>query len=343
MIYLATTAILLLVSTAQQGSYSIAEMGGMLDFVEVNFLNMLEYGNYPAMYNSSYLRILDCGCHFAPEKITFGSQIGLQCHRGLIPGKRIPPMDTENCGSSCNDKHGFDIVVFCPPGWVSDCVRGCHPPDQFVSFEERVDFWEKTVDSFLVKGTDYIYIKDDYLEDCGCASKARQIQYGTGVGFDCVMKEDGAMQPSCNAASSCMNPQGQRLVTFCPVGHTSTCSGCKKGLESDVVEDKLLWMIGVTTELAGLSLAMLEWTPTLEQLLGCACKDNAEAIPYGHGVGLKCKIHGVEFIKESCGPNTICQDSEGADVLHICPRGYTPSCTSGCANPMLEMEEANAE
>jgi len=341
MISLATTALLLLVSKAQQGP-SNAEMASMLDFVEMNFLNMLQYGNYPAIYNSSHLKIVDCGCHFAPEKISFGTQIGLQCGRGLIQGKRIPPMDTENCGSQCNDKHGFDIVVFCPSGWVSDCKRGCHPPDKFASFAKRIDFWEKTVDSFLVHGTDYIYIKSDYLEDCGCASKARQIQYGTGVGFDCVMKQDGMMKPSCNAASSCMNPQGQRLVTFCPAGHTSTCSGCKKALDSEVLADKLKWMVEVTTDLAALSLTMLEWTPSLEQLLGCACKEKSEPITYGHGVGLKCKIHGTKFIKDSCGPNVICQDADGADVLHICPRGYTPSCKSGCANPMLQKEEERA-
>jgi len=343
MIYLATTALLLLVSTAQQDSYSATEMGNMLDFVEVNFVNMLTYGNYPAMYNSSHVKIVDCGCHFAPEKITFGTRIGLQCHRGLFPGKRIPPMDPENCGALCNDKHGFDIVIFCPPGWISDCVRGCHPPDEFASFEERVNFWEKTVDSFLVHGTDYIYIKDDYLEDCACASKARQIEYGTKVGFDCFMKEDGVMQPSCNAASNCMTPRGRRLVTFCPAGHTSTCSGCQKSLESDKVEDKLVWMVGATTDLAALSLPMLEWTPNLEQLLGCACQDNAEPITYGHGVGLRCKIHGAEFINDSCGPNVICKDADGVDVVHICPRGYSPSCSSGCANPILKMNEEVVE
>jgi len=343
MIYLATTVLLLLGSTAQPGSYTAAEMGGMLDFVEMNFLNMLQYGNYPAVFNSSHLKIVDCGCHFAPEKISWGNQIGLQCRRGLIMGKNIPPFDPENCGSQCNDRHGFDVVLFCPSRWVSDCQRGCHPPDKFDSFADRVNFWEKTVDLFLIHGTEYIYIKENHLDDCGCLSKARQIRYGTKVGFDCVMKEDGSMKSSCNAASSCMDTQGQRLVTFCPSGHTSTCSGCKKALESEILLEKLEWMVRVTTDLAALSLTMLQWTPTLEQLLGCACKEKADPITYGHGVGLKCKTHGVKYVQETCGPNILCQDADGSEILHICPRGYTPSCKSGCANPILKKREEAVE
>jgi len=343
MIYVAMMVVLLLASTAQEDVTSVVDLGGMLDFVEMNIINLLQFGNYPAIYNSSHLKIKDCGCTFSPRKIKWGSQIGLQCYRGLIPGDRIPPLNVDNCGNQCNDKHGFDIVLFCPEGWVSDCARGCHPVSKFASFEDRVYFWENTVDSFLLHGTEYISIKEDYLDECGCSTKARQIRYGTRVGFDCIMKKDGVMKPGCNAASSCMSVRGERLATFCPAGHTSTCSGCKKAVKSDTLADRLDWMVKVSTDLAALSLPMLEWYPSLDQLLGCGCKGNVEQINYGANIGFKCTIHDPNMVTDECGPNTLCQDSNGIEILHMCPRGFEPSCRSGCANPVLRKEEAELD
>jgi len=345
MMYIASTVFLLLALTAQKDVEvdEDVDLGGLLDFVEMNLKNLLLYGNYPAIYNSSHLKIQDCGCTFAPKKIKWGSEIGLECHRGLIPGARIPPLNVENCGSQCNDQHGFDVVLFCPKGWVSDCTRGCHPLDEFHSFEDRVNFWENTVDLFLLHGTEYINIKNDYLEECGCSTKARQIRYGTRVGFDCIMKEDGVMKPGCNAASSCMSRRGDRLVTFCPAGHTSTCSGCTKTVDGETLADRLDWMVRVSTDLAALSLPTLEWHPRLSQLLGCGCKGNAKQIEYGSQIGFRCSIHDPKLVTEECGPNKLCQDADGTEILHLCPRGYTPSCMSGCANPVLRKEEEKIE
>jgi len=312
----------------------------MLNFVELNLMNLLQYGNYPAIYNSSYPKIEECGCYYSPRTITWGNKIGLECQRGIVGTRDLPDYDLEKCGVLCNDMHGFDTVLFCPPGWHGSCVSGCQPDKEFESVEARVDFWDVTLSAFLLYGTDYIAIQSDHLEECGCASKARKIMYGTKVGFDCIMGEDAVFKSGCSASSNCLDSAGRRIVTFCPAGHRSTCDGCQKNIEdTDDISERLEWMTAVTSGIAQNSLPVLSWQPSLEKILGCACKSNVEQINYGSRIGMLCEIHGADLIQDSCGPNILCMNEEGKDILHICPRGFKPDCTLGCASPISEKQE----
>lgn len=334
-----TMTIALMASTASEED----EIREMLDFIELNLLNLLQYGDYPAIYNSSYPRIEECGCYYSPKKIAWGNKIGLECQRG-IPGvnvKALPEHDADKCGRLCNDMHGIDAVLFCPPGWTSSCEQGCEPNAEFATVKDRVDFWNATLSAFLLYGSDYIAIKGDHLKQCGCTSKARKIMYGSKIGFFCVMGEDSEALPGCSASSDCLDTDGRRIVTFCPAGHRATCDGCQINLNStdDDLHGRLEWMTAVTSGIAQNSLSVLSWQPSLEQILGCACKANVEQITYGARVGIVCEIHGVDMIQDSCGPNILCMDDEGKDILHICPQGFKPDCKLGCATPISEKLE----
>jgi len=316
-----------------------SEVADLIDFVELNLLNLLQFGTYPALYDASYLRIKQCGCLYSPKKINWGSHIGLECKRQVELGEELPAFDAEHCGIMCNDQHGFDNIILCPAGFESACDTGCHPKARFNTIEERVDFWEGTVHRFLLDGTDYFTVKPEYLEMCGCKSKARRILYGSKVGFDCVMKEGGTMGPGCNAVSNCKDERGRPLVTFCPSGFSPSCSGCVKELKGDDVISKLRWMVGVTSDIVQLSLADLHWEPALEQILGCGCKGDVEQVTYGAGIGVVCEIHSVNLVGPNCGQTEICENGEGKEILHICPTGFLPSCKHGCATPIMLQDQ----
>jgi len=318
----------------------------MLDFIELNLANLLRQGQYPAIYNSSWPKVKDCGCFYAPSKITWGNQIGLQCARQfpdemeaeVIEELMSKEYSVEECGNLCNNHHNLDVVLFCPSGWERDCGTGCRPPSKFDTVGDRVDFWEFTISAMLLHGQDYVHIDPDYLEMCNCASKPRPIRYGTKIGFDCIMNTEGEMQPGCRASAQCADSAGRQVVTFCPAGHQTTCSGCEKDVPSSSLTDRLEWMVHVTEGMVQLSLSMLRWTPMFEQVLGCGCKSGVKPIEYGP-VGFVCEINGPDYITEACGPNIICQDVDGNDLIHICPMGFIPDCRHGCVNPVLRRKE----
>jgi len=322
------------------------ELGEMLDFVELNIATLLQHGEYPLVYNATTEHMLDCGCEHSLTKVMWGSEIGLQCLRKYTTEDDSPPEhDLELCGKLCNNHHNREAHIFCPSGWDMDCQDGCRPPAEFDTVEDRIDFWEFTLTSMLLYGIDYVNIDADYLEQCACESKPRPIRYGTKIGFDCVMQEDvEEFGEGCSAASMCKDDQGRRLVTFCPAGHESTCNGCTKRLEEDDLKGRLTWMVHVVEGIVQLSLPMLQWTPLQEQVLGCACAAPPKQIEYGSRLGYSCEIHDADLITSSCGANVICQDPQSEkDLVHICPRGFTPSCEHGCMNPVLRREGAKEE
>lgn len=317
-------------------------LGDRIDFVERNIINILRHGHFPQLYNSSWKMIRDCGCYYSPQKINFGSQVGMYCHRRFP--EENPPYNEDECGMICNSPHGTDIVLWCPHGWDSQCDRGCYPPDTFKSIDERVDFWELTLTSLIMYGHNYIAVAADYLEECGCDGKIRPIRYGTQIGFDCVLKEGQRLKETCGAASMCTDDQGRQIVTFCPAGHTPTCSGCEKTIAeeeraSTEIMTRLNWMINVITGYSRESLTLLGWEPSSAQILECACVGAVKPITYGASLGYFCNVNEPKAITEGCGPNILCRDNRGQDLLHFCPDGFTPSCTEGCTYPWKGKEE----
>ena len=108
----------------------------------------------------------------------------------------------------------------------------------FDSFGHRVDFWEAAIDRFLSHGTDYVRIDQEHLLQCSCASKARRILYGTGVGFDCLVAEGAEFLLGCNAARHCQDNHDRQIATFCLIGHRSGCNGCEKDVGDDTIGNR---------------------------------------------------------------------------------------------------------
>jgi len=301
-------------------------------------VNLLQYGTYPAIYDATYLRIKQCGCLYSPSKINWGSRIGLECKREVELGQELPAFDPEHCGTICNNQHGFDTILLCPPGFEGSCAKGCNPKAVFGSFVERVDFWEGMVHRFLLDGTDYFTIQPKYLSMCGCQSKARRILYGSKVGFDCVQKQGAEMNSECTAVANCKDERNRQLVTFCPSGFSPSCAGCVKEISGTDSMSKLNWMVGVTSDIVQLSLTDLRWQPKLKQILGCGCKGDIVEVTYGARIGLICKIHSEKLITNDCGSNVLCVNNLKEDILHICPTGFIPDCKLGCATPIQQQK-----
>lgn len=314
------------------GNYDTArELGEHLDFVERNVLNLLKLGTFPQLYNSSYPRIEGCGCYYSPVKIGFGSRIGLECtRRHDIPKLKY---DEDNCGIICNNPRSMDIVLFCPYGWDSDCQRGCFPPDKFKTVGERIDFWELTLTSLLMHGSEYIQVMKDYVTGCGCEGKIRPIRYGTQVGFDCIVPDVRRIAKTCAGNTSCKDDRGRQIMTFCPAGHRATCAGCEKVMDGDDFRSRLSWMTNVVTGYARESLEVLGWNPTTQQLIDCSCAKGVQKVTYGSELGYFCEIRNVNDINQGCGPNVLCKNNKNQDILHFCPDGFKASCTEGCIFP----------
>jgi len=133
-------------------------------------------------------------------------------------------------------------------------------------------------------------------------------------------------------------------VTFCPYGYKSTCEGCEKEEVSKELVARLEQMVRVTSDLVQHSFPTLGWHPGLERVLGCGCKGSIHQITYGMRIGLFCEIHSPDIVDyKSCGAHIICNDEEKRNILHLCPRGFTPSCEFGCANPIITRKHLKSE
>merc|ERR1711879_578965 len=129
---------------------------------------------------------------------------------------------------------------------------------------------------------------------------------------------------------------GDQIVTFCPGGHKTTCNGCVKVLDEDGIDNpndlmtRVNWMIRVVTGYTRESLELLGWEPNAARVLECACSGQVRPITYGGALGYYCLVKNPRDITPGCGPNILCRNDIGQDLVHFCPDGYDPSCTEGC-------------
>jgi len=294
-----------------------------LAFIERTVIEILVQGQFPEIFNARNSQLNQCGCEFNANSIYWGSGVGLFCKVTQEP--RI-----KHCGESCVSPRGENIILICPDGWQQDCTAGCVPPT-FGSVVERARFLEEQVDKIVTYGYDYIYIQDDYLDGCGCTDEGvRAIKYGTQVGFECVAPEEPSTE-DCNGFRACTNADGTPIMIFCPAGHNPTCGGCVKALETTPdLDDNYDWMVNVLTGYVHESKQILQLVPHYQRVVDCGCAGEVEEVAYGLGIGHYCKITSPEDIKDTCGPNMICEDQSGDMLLHLCPGGFVPTCEDGC-------------
>jgi len=261
----------------------------------------------------------------------------------------------EDSVARCEDSFSVQIAVLCANGWKADCALGCLPHEGR-RIRDRVDFWEIAVAEVIKTGYHYSIPTPEFVTECGCAtSKVRLIEYGSGVGFDCILKNGWEQiydKTRCfNGHHSCKSGDDD-ILTFCPVGYIPTCKGCIPGVPglyveingdvddsgtvSKTIEDKLGWLVDVLAGYSRLTQRYIGWMPDPETALACACKEELNPVEYGMYIGYTCKIWDPKSVQmDQCGlvNNIVCQDHEGDNVLHMCPQGYVPSCDNGCTFP----------
>jgi len=332
---------------------SIKDRESALTFIHQNVNGLLKQGEFPEYFGLTDTRTQQIGCTYMPRKITWGSWVGYTCTVA-----RGHPMPNDN-SVRCEDNTSMQIAVICPDGWVASCADGCTPPE-ISRVTERVEFWEMAIAGIIKTGYHYTLPSPDYIEACGCeGSKVRLIEYGSGVGFDCVLK-DGWEQiydrSHCwTGDHNCKDDNNKEVMTFCPVGYTFTCVGCiaavpglvvdtagnmdDRGTASKTIEDKLGWLVDVLAGYGRLTQRYIGWMPDTHRALACACKEKLHPVEYGMHIGHICKIWDAQAVKtDECGliNNVVCVDHEGDYALHMCPEGYVPSCDNGCTFPWEE-------
>lgn len=294
-----------------------------LAFVERTVIEVLTQGQFPEIFDAKNSKLNQCGCEYNANSIYWGSGVGLYCKVTQQPRQK-------HCGESCVSPLGENILLICPDGFTHDCQAGCVPPS-FGSVAERSRFLEEQVDKIVSYGYDYISISADYLDMCGCNEDGiRAIKYGTQVGFECVVPEEPESD-ECNGFRACTNQDGYPIMIFCPAGHAPTCGGCQKTLEATPeLDDDYDWMVNVLTGYVRESKDVLNLVPHYSRIVDCGCTNEVEKVTYGSGIGHYCKIDSADDVKEGCGPNVICENSMGEQLLHLCPGGFVPTCQDGC-------------
>merc|ERR1719245_78841 len=98
-------------------------------------------------------------------------------------------------------------------------------------------------------------------------------------------------------------------------------------------------MVDVITGYSRESQDLLGWAPETQKIIDCNCEGGVMPIKYGTSLGYYCPIRNVQGIKDTCGPNIVCADSMGMNILTFCPDGFVPSCEMGCALPWKKKDE----
>lgn len=296
-----------------------------LAFIERSIMEIYSKGTFPEIFNAELSKLQECGCTHGTQGIYWGANVGMMC-------KLRQPGYSEECGMRCTTPKGEDILLLCPDGWKSDCFRGCIPPP-FDTVQERFDFLQSNVESILENGHDYLLISGEYLESCKCRNgQARLINYGTKMGFDCVV--DGDPSEECAGFIECLNDQKERIMIFCPAGHEATCEGCKSTIRDveayDSNDIRYEWCINVLTGFIRESQAILNLEPSHEDTLECGCRSPLKKIDYGSRIGHFCHIDSPKHMTKQCDNKLICMNGEGVELIHFCPAGFVPDCERGC-------------
>merc|ERR1719299_351042 len=101
----------------------------------------------------------------------------------------------------------------------------------------------------------------------------------------------------------------------------------------NTLQDRLDWMINVISGYARESLELLGWQPTTAQILACNCAKGVDPVDYGNRLGYSCPVRNANDIQPEGGPNLLCHNESGQNILHFCPEGFVPSCDEGCSLP----------
>jgi len=329
-------------------SVAVENHSSALRFIEENVNGILKQGEFPEFFGLTSMRIEDIGCKNSPKKLTFGLKNGYSCVREV--GSQMP---REDALAACMDMFSLNIAIICPPNWVADCGRGCLPPE-ISTTAGRMDFWELAISEIIKTGYHYSAPTPDFITKCGCEKPSvRLIEYGSGVGFDCILRrgwQDTFDRNQCwNGHHNCQN-EGRDILTFCPIGYIPTCAGCIPGVpglnvdregniddsdtENKTIEDQLGWLVDILAGYARQSQIYLGWMPSPHRTLACACKEALRPVEYGMSVGYWCPIWDAQAVKsESCGTNIVCMNPDGDYLLHMCPDGFVASCEHGCSFP----------
>jgi len=308
-----------------QLSYEMIERE-KLAFIERSIVQIFQKGSFPEIFQAKTKMLSSCGCEFGTQPIHWGNGVGMMCKLTL-------PGFTDTCGKRCTTPKGEDILLLCPEDWEFDCGRGCTPPP-FNSVRERYTFLEDNVKKILQTGHDYQFLDPDYLATCGCSNnQARLINYGTGVGFDCII--EGEVSEECIGFRECVNDQDKLITIFCPAGHVPTCDGCKATIEdiedwSSDNHDRYDWSINVLTGYIRESQRFLNLEPYHEQVVHCGCRGPMQPVTYGNRIGFFCIIKDPNDITKECGSGVICKDGSDNELMHFCPDGFMADCEQGC-------------
>jgi len=319
-----------------------------LRFLEENVYGIMKQGEFPEYFGlgADQMRLL--GCKFAPTKIKHGKGMGYMCVR-----KRGTPVVPESANFiQCTNQFSLDIAIICPDQWVADCAEGCIQPKMTRS--ESLDFWELVIAEIIKSGYDYTAPTYEYIKNCGCESdNVKLITYGSRVGFDCILRDNweaSSVREECWNGHQLCKLNGRDLMTFCPIGYIPTCSGCLPGVPGLVVDsegniddsgvgkttmtEQLEWLVEILAGYSRQSQNYIGWKPSPARALACSCKAAMKPVEYGMSIGYYCEIWDESSINhEICRHIAVCMNPAGAQVLHMCPDGFLPSCEKGCNYP----------
>jgi len=321
-----------------------------LRFLKENVYGLLRQGDFPEYFGLDADTLEDLECKFAPKKLKWGRQVGYFCVR-TNNAAAVP--DYKNF-AQCTDMFNVEIAVICPDDWEASCPEGCVIPR--MRRTQAIDFWELAITDIIKTGYDYSVPSHEFIKKCGCKSDNVQlIEYGSGVGFDCILKPDWrdifTREECWNGHHYCKHTDTQEdLLTFCPIGYIPTCNGCLPGVPGLVVDSEgniddsgvatatqtqqLSWLVEILAGYARQSQKFIGWMPGPARALACACKTAMKPVEYGMNIGYYCEVWDDHTINhEICRHSEICMDPSGNKVLHMCPDGFITNCETGCTLP----------
>jgi len=164
-----------------------------------------------------------CGCREGMNQIRYGTEIGFEC---VADSEE----EVEGCGMwrYCLNEDEDTVLIHCPDGYAATC-GGCERDDDL----EAGDWMVTAMTGYVRTTRDLldIFPRPEKVLDCGCVSGFTPIGYGTGIGHQCVIREEDIDEINskglCGPNEICINAEGDSVLHVCPEAFKPNCeSGC---------------------------------------------------------------------------------------------------------------------
>jgi len=200
--------------------------------------------------------------------------------------------------------------------------------------KEQLDFVSRAITEVFARGSfpTVFEATAERISSCGCSYMPSRIKWGSRVGLQCKMDQEGFKR---ECGQSCMSPFGDKVLLMCPTGWKANCvQGCVLPKFDPKTNRRAKFLQGQVQKVieTGYDFAEFDGTMTQEN---CGCNAEIKHIKYGTAIGFDCVQTGEMKEGAWCAGFGGCLNDAKENILIFCPDGYESTC-NGCTKTVNE-------